>query len=294
MAPKKVQDPAASQGFWNFFGGAPRVLPGFRLILGFSLFYVGVLVLAPLAALVARALSGSWEGFWAAVLQPRALASYRVSFGLSFWASLWNGFAGLAVAWVLSRYDFPGKRWVDGLVDLPLALPTAVAGIALTALYSSSGWMGAVLARFGISVDYTPLGIWIALVFVGTPFVVRTLQPLIVDFPRELEEAAACLGARPWQTFLWVILPKLVPAWTTGILLAFGRAVGEYGSVIFIAGNLPYRTEITPLLIVTKLEEYDVVGAAALGTVLLASSLAILLSVRVLEWTTKKLHLAPA
>ena len=237
------------------------VLPGFDIALGFTLLYIGFIVLIPLSAAFLKTFTMSWPAFWSAVTSPRVLASYRLTFGASLAAALLNGFFGLIVAWVLVRYEFPFKRVVDALVDLPFALPTAVAGIALTALYAANGWIGQYLALVGIKVSYTPLGVFVALTFIGLPFVVRTVQPVLEDLQRELEEAAATLGATRAQTFQRVILPVLTPALLTGITLAFARALGEYGSVIFIAGNMPMISEITPLLIITKLEQYDYAGA---------------------------------
>jgi len=245
-------------------------------------------VLVPLSATVAKTLSLSWDGFWAAVTAPRVLASYRLSFGASLLAALVNAVFGLIVAWVLVRYRFPGKRLVDALVDLPFALPTAVAGIALTAIYAKSGWIGSVLEPLGIRVAFTPLGVLVALVFIGLPFVVRTVQPVLEDLEPELEEAAATLGAGRWQTFARVILPALRPALATGFALAFARAVGEYGSVIFIAGNMPMVSEITPLIIITKLEQYDYAGATAIAVVMLAVSFALLIAINSLQWRSRR------
>ena len=230
------------------------VLPGFDLALGFALLYISLIVLLPLSAAFLKTFTMSWAAFWDAVSSPRVLASYRLTFGASFAAALLNAFFGLIVAWVLVRYDFPFKRLIDALVDLPFALPTAVAGIALTAIYAENGWIGQFLP---FKVSFTPLGVFVALVFIGVPFVVRTVQPVLEDVNRELEEAAATLGASRWQTFTKVILPIVLPALLTGFALAFARALGEYGSVIFIAGNMPMISEITPLLIITKLEQYD-------------------------------------
>src|SRR5882724_5274631 len=237
------------------------VLPGFDLALGFTLLYLSFIVLIPLAAAFLKTFTMTWPAFWAAVSSPRVLASYRLTFGASFAAALVNAFFGLIIAWVLVRYEFPFKRLVDALVDLPFALPTAVAGIALTGLYAGNGWIGQWLARVGIKVSFTPLGVFVALTFIGLPFVVRTLQPIIEDIQKELEEAAATLGANRRQTFTRVLFPILMPALLTGFALAFARALGGYGSVIFIAGNMPMVSEITPLLIITKLEQYDYVGA---------------------------------
>lgn len=254
-----------------------HVLPGFGLSLGYTLLYMGLIVLIPMSALAMRVFSGSWEQFWQTVTDPRVVASYRVSFGLSFLAALLNGIFGVMAAWVLARYRFPGRRILDAMVDLPFALPTAVAGIALTAIYAPNDWIGALLEPYGIRIAFTQIGIFIALTFIGFPFVVRTVQPVILQLSAELEEAAACLGANRWQTFRRVIFPALLPSILTGVTLAYGRAVGEFGSVVFIAGNIPFETEITPLLIISKLEQYDYSGAAALGFVMLCASLVILL-----------------
>jgi sulfate transport system permease protein len=254
-----------------------HVLPGFGLSLGYTLLYMGLIVLIPMSALAMRVFSGSWEHFWQTVTDPRVVASYRVSFGLSFLAALLNGVFGVIASWVLARYQFPGRRILDAMVDLPFALPTAVAGIALTAIYAPNDWIGALFEPYGIRVAFTQIGIFIALTFIGFPFVVRTVQPVILQLSAELEEAAACLGANRWQTFRRVIFPALLPSILTGVTLAYGRAVGEFGSVVFIAGNIPFETEITPLLIISKLEQYDYSGAAALGFVMLCASLVILL-----------------
>lgn len=225
------------------------------------------------------------------VINPRLMASYRLSFGASALAALNNAVFGLIVAWVLTRYQFPGKRLFDALVDLPFAMPTAVAGIALTSLYASNGWIGQYLERIGVKVAFTPLGVWVALTFIGLPFVVRTLQPIIQDLEPELEEAAASLGASRWQTFIRVILPVLLPGWLTGFALAFARGLGEYGSVVFISGNMPMRTEITPFLIITKLEQYDYLGATAIAAVMLVVSFLLLLLINFLQWQSRKYHL---
>jgi sulfate transport system permease protein len=262
------------------------VIPGFGLTLGFSLLYLSLIVLLPLSATFFRTTELGWDGFWTAVTAPRVIASYRLTFGVSLLAALMNLFFGLLVAWVLVRYRFPFRRLVDALVDLPFALPTAVAGIALTSIYASNGWMGRLLAPFGMDVAYTPLGVWVALTFIGLPFVVRTVQPVLEDFDRELEEAAASLGAHRWTTFRRVVLPMLWPSLLTGFALAFARAVGEYGSVVFISGNKPMKTEITPLLIMTKLEQYDYAGATALAVVMLVLSFAVLLLINVIQWWT--------
>jgi len=230
----------------------------------------------------------TWSEFWAVVTAPRVLASYRLTFGASLIAALINAGAGLIIAWVLVRYSFPGKRLVDAMVDLPFALPTAVAGIALTALYAGNGWIGSGLALFGIKVAFTPLGVVVALVFVSLPFVIRTVQPVLEDLEAEVEEAAACLGATRWQTFRWIIFPAVRPALLTGFTLAFARCIGEYGSVIFIAGNLPMVSEITPLLIVTKLEQYDYRGATAIAVVMLVISFLLLLLINLLQWWSRQ------
>ena len=269
----------------------PSVLPGFGLTLGFTLSYLGFIVLLPLAALIVKSSALGWDGFWAAVTTPRVLAAFQVSFGLSFAAALTNAVFGFLVAWVLVRYDFPGKRLVDALVDLPFALPTAVAGIALSALYAPNGWIGRPLDElFGLKVAFTPLGIAIALTFIGLPFVVRTVQPILQDLPPEEEEAAASLGASRLQTFGGVILPAILPALVTGFALSFARGVGEYGSVIFIAGNMPGLTEILPLLIVIKLEQYDYAGAAAVGTAMLGVSFVMLLILNLLQQWMRSRH----
>jgi sulfate transport system permease protein len=259
-------------------------LPGFGISLGFTLAYLGALVLLPVSALVLRAASLTPARFWELVSAPRALAAFKLSFGAALAAAAVNLIFGLLVAWVLERYRFPGRRLIDGLVDLPFALPTAVAGIALTALYDERGWIGGLLAPLGIQVAYTPLGVTVALVFIGLPFVVRTVQPVLRDLDPAIEEAAASLGATRGQTMRRVLLPELAPAAATGFILALARGLGEYGSVIFIAGNLPGRTEITPLLIMIRLEEYDVAGATAIATTFLAASLALLFLVNVFSW----------
>lgn len=266
------------------------VLPGFNLTMGFTLFYLGLIVLIPLAGTFIKTASLSWEQFWGTITSPRVLASYRITFGVSFLAALVNLFFGLLVAWVLVRYPFPGKKLVDALVDLPFALPTAVAGIALTAIYSTNGWIGGLLEPLGIKVAYTPLGIFVALTFISLPFVVRTVQPVLEDMEAELEEAAASLGASRWQTFRRVILPPLYPALLTGFALSFARSLGEYGSVIFISGNMPMKTEITPLLIVTKLEQYDYAGATALAVVMLVISFVMLFAINLLQWWSNRHH----
>lgn len=264
------------------------VLPGFNLALGFTLLYLSLIVLIPLSATFIRTASLSWEEFWAVVTTPRVLASYRLTFGASFAAALVNAVFGLLVAWVLVRYRFPGKRLVDALVDLPFALPTAVAGIALTALYAGNGWIGQFFEPLGIKIAFTPLGVFVALTFIGLPFVVRTVQPVLEDIEAELEEAAATLGANRFQTFSRIIFPTLFPALITGFALAFARAIGEYGSVIFIAGNMPMVSEITPLLIITKLEQYDYAGATALAVVMLSISFIMLLIINLLQWWSRR------
>jgi sulfate/thiosulfate transport system permease protein len=260
-----------------------RVLPGFGLTMGFTLCYVSLLVLIPLSTILLKSTTLSWSTFWGTVLSPRALASYRLSLGASLLGALLNAVFGLLVTWVLVRYRFPGKRLLNGLVDLPFALPTAVAGIALTTLYATNGWIGWYLDLLGIKAAYAPLGIVIALTFIGLPFVVRTLEPVLQSFDGILEEAAASLGASRWQTFWRVVFPELRPALLTGFALAFARALGEYGSVIFIAGNMPMRTEIAPLLIMIKLEQFDYAGATAIAFLLLLISFALLLGINFLQ-----------
>ncbi len=266
---------------WRF--KKPSVLPGFGLTLGFSVFYLSVIVLIPLAALLLRPWELGVDGVFAAVTAPRVVAALKLSFGAALIASLINAVFGLIVAWMLVRYEFPGKRIIDALVDLPFALPTAVAGIALTTLYAPTGWIGQYLEPLGIKVAYTPLGVVFALTFIGLPFVVRSVQPVLADLEREFEEAAASLGATRAQTFRRVIFPAVLPSWLTGVALAFARAVGEYGSVIFIAGNLPMVSEIAPLLIIIKLEQYDYAGAAAVGSAMLAISFMLLLAINMLQ-----------
>jgi sulfate transport system permease protein len=266
-----------------------RVLPGFRLTLGYTLFYLSLIVLIPLSALLFKTFSLTWAEFWVAVASPRVVASYRLTFGASFLAALVNVFAGLLLAWVLVRYSFPGKKIVDALVDLPFALPTAVAGISLTALLAGNGWIGQYLEPHGIVLAFNPNGIVIALIFIGLPFVVRTVQPVLEDAEKELEEAASCLGASRWQTFRYVIFPSIAPALLTGFAMAFARAVGEYGSVIFIAGNMPMVSEITPLIIIGKLEQYDYAGATAVATVMLGISFLLLLVINALQsWQRRR------
>jgi len=266
-----------------------RVLPGFKVTLGFTLFYLSVIVLIPLSALVFKTFTLSWDQFVAAVSSPRVVASYQLTFGASFLAALVNAVAGLLVAWVLVRYSFPGKKIIDALVDLPFALPTAVAGISLTALLASNGWVGSLLEPYGINLAFNRNGVVIALIFIGLPFVVRTVQPVLEDAEKELEEAAASLGATRWQTFRYVIFPAIGPALLTGFAMAFARAIGEYGSVIFIAGNMPMVSEITPLIIIGKLEQYDYAGATAVAVVMLGFSFAMLLVINALQsWQRKR------
>ncbi len=266
------------------------VLPGFRITMGFTLFYLVLIVLVPLATLPLKSLSLTWPVFYRTVTDPRVVASYRLSIVTSLVAAAVNAVFGFLTAWVLVRYDFPGRRFVDAIIDLPFALPTAVAGITLTALYAPNGWLGAPLSRYGITVAFTPLGITIALIFIGLPFVVRTLQPVIEDLDVQVEEAAASLGANRWRVVARIILPYLYPAWLTGFALSFARAVGEYGSVVFIAGNMPMRTEISPLLIMTKLEEFQYAQATAIALVMLLLSFVLLLAINALQrWTSRDL-----
>lgn len=265
------------------------VLPGFGPALGFSLAYLCLIVLIPLSATFIKAAGLSWSEFWTTATTPRVLASYRLTFGASLLAALVNAFFGLVVAWVLVRYRFPGKRLVDALVDLPFALPTAVAGITLASLYAPNGWLGALLAPYGIQVAYTPLGIVVALIFIGLPFVVRTVEPVLQELEQELEEAATSLGASRWQTFYRVLLPAILPALITGFTMAFARAIGEYGSVIFIAGNIPLVSEITPVLIVGRLEQYDYAGATAIAVVMMVISFMLLLVINLFQaWRARR------
>ena len=266
------------------------VLPGFGPTLGYTIFYLSLIVLIPLSATFLKSTLFTWDQFWEAVTAPRVLASYRLSFGAALIGALINAFFGLLVAWVLVRYRFPGKRLIDALVDLPFALPTAVAGIALTAVYATNGWLGSLLEPHGIKVAFTPLGVVVALTFIGLPFVVRTVQPVLEDLESEAEEAAASLGANRVQTFLKIIFPALWPALLTGFSLAFARAIGEYGSVIFIAGNMPMVSEITPLLIITKLEQYDYAGATSIAVVMLVISFILLLIINGLQWWSSHRH----
>ncbi len=278
MTTAAVPVPRAPRAGWS-----PGVLPGFGLSTGFTVLYLSVVVLVPLSTLALRSSALSWEEAWRIVASPRALASYRLSFGASLAAAGVNVVFGVLVAWVLARYRFPGRSLVDAVVDLPFALPTAVSGIALTAVYAPNGWIGRHLAPLGVKAAFSPLGVGIALTFIGLPFVIRTVQPVLEDLDAELEEAAAVLGAGRWQTFLHVLVPILLPAALTGFALAFARALGEYGSVVFISGNMPLRTEISPLLVMTRLEQYDYAGAAAIAVVLLGASFLILLGVNRLQ-----------
>jgi sulfate transport system permease protein len=267
----------------------PSVIPGFGLALGFTLTYLSFIVLIPLAALVLRTSALGWTEFWRIATDPRTIAALRLSFGASFLAALINTVFGLIVSWVLVRYRFPGRKVLDGFIDLPFALPTAVAGIALTALYAPNGWIGQFLKPLGIKIAYTPAGVLVALVFIGLPFVVRTVQPILEDLDREVEEAAATLGATRRQTFGRVVLPTLLPALLTGFALALARAVGEYGSVIFIAGNIPYVSEIAPLLIVIRLQEFDYPGATAVASIMLAIAFVLLLIINLLQaWRRRR------
>jgi sulfate/thiosulfate transport system permease protein len=263
-------------------------LPGFGLTLGFTLTYLGLVVLLPLSTIFVKSSGLGWHAFWEAVTSSRVVASYRLSFLASLIAAVVNSGFGVLVAWVLVRYKFPGRRLMDALVDLPFALPTAVAGIALTTLYAPSGWMGSRLVPLGIQVAYAPLGVMLALTFIGLPFVVRTVQPVLQDLDADIEEAAASLGATRGQIFWKVLLPMLAPAILTGFALAFARAIGEYGSVVFISGNMPMKTEIAPLLIMTKLEQFDYAGATAIAVVMLVASFALLLAINVLQWLGRR------
>ena len=261
-----------------------NILPGFNLSLGYTLLYLSLIVLIPLSAAFIKTTELSLHEFWAVVSAPRVVASYKLTFGASLIGALINAVFGLTTAWVLVRYTFPGKKIIDALVDLPFALPTAVAGIALTAVYASNGWIGSFLESYGIKVAFTPLGIIVALTFIGLPFVVRTVQPVLQDLEAETEEAAASLGANRWQTFVKIILPAIWPALLTGFALAFARAIGEYGSVIFIAGNVPMVSEITPLIIITKLEQYEYASATAIAVVMLVISFLLLFAINGLQW----------
>jgi sulfate/thiosulfate transport system permease protein len=268
----------------------PSILPGFGLTLGFTTFFLGAIVLIPLAALVMKTATMGWREFIDVLLNPRAVASYRLSFGGALLAAVINSVFGFITAWTLVRYEFPGRKLIDALIDMPFALPTAVSGIALTAVFAENGWIGEYLAPFGIKVAYTWIGVVVALTLIGLPFVVRSIQPALLEVQRDLEDAAETLGAGRFTIFLRIILPAVAPALATGFTMAFARAVGEYGSVIFIAGNLPMKTEITPLLIVTKLEQFDYAGAAALGFIMLVMSFVMLLSINLLQAWGRRRH----
>jgi sulfate/thiosulfate transport system permease protein len=270
------------------FGKKNTVLPGFGPALGYTIFYLSIIVLIPLSALFFKTATLTWDQFLVAVSSPRVLASYRITFGSALLAACVNAVFGGLVAWVLVRYRFPGKKLIDALVDLPFALPTAVAGITLASIYAPNGWLGRFLEPRGIHIAFTQLGIMVAMIFIGLPFVVRTVQPVLEELDQEIEEAASCLGANRWQTFCRVIFPTMLPAMLTGFALAFARAVGEYGSIIFIAGNMPMVSEITPLLIITKLEQYDYAGATAIATVMLIASFVLLLSINLIQkWSRR-------
>jgi sulfate/thiosulfate transport system permease protein len=269
---------------------AHSVLPGFGLTLGYTIFYLSLIVLIPLSTLFIKSFTLGWEEFWTTVTSPRVMASYRLTFGASLVAAIINSIFGFIVAWSLVRYSFPGRRFIDAMVDLPFALPTAVSGIALTSIYSRNGWFGQYLEPIGIKAAFSPLGITIALTFIGLPFVVRTLQPALQDLERESEEAAASLGANRLQAFLYVIFPAVLPSLLTGFALSFARALGEYGSVVFISGNMPMKTEITSLLIISKLEQYDVAGATAIAMVMLMVSFLILFAINGLQWYASYRH----
>jgi sulfate transport system permease protein len=272
----------------------PSVIPGFGLTLGYTVFYLSLIVLVPLSALFIKSATLGWADFWRIVSDPRVVASYRLTFGASLVGALINALFGFAVAWTLVRYSFPGKKIIDAMVDLPFALPTAVSGIALTAIYAPNGWIGQYLEPLGIKAAFSPLGVTIALTFIGLPFVVRTLQPALEDLDSAVEEAAASLGASRVQTFTRIILPTVLPALLTGFALAFARALGEFGSVGFISGNMPLKTEITALLIITKLEQYDYAGATAIAVVMLVASFAILLFINLLQWWSSHRYRAGA
>lgn len=264
------------------------VLPGFGITLGYTIFYLSIIVLIPLLGLFIQSSVLSWEQMWNTITDPRVIASYRVTFLSAFYAAVINAVFGMILAWVLVRYQFPGKKLIDGIIDLPFALPTAVAGIALTTIYAKNGWIGSILEPLGIKVAFTQVGITIALIFIGLPFVVRTVQPVLQDLEQEAEEAAVMLGARRFRIFHRVILPEVAPALWTGFALAFARAIGEYGSVIFIAGNMPYKTEIAPLLIMTKLEQFDYAGATTIAIVMLLISFLMLLIINWLQWRSQR------
>lgn len=269
-----------------------NILPGFGLAMGFTLTYLGLIVLIPLSTLFLKSSSLGWHAFWTTVTDEEVVAAYKLSFGASFAAAIINTLFGVLVAWVLVRYRFPGRKILDGLVDLPFALPTAVAGISLTAIYAQNGWIGRILEPHGIKVAFHPLGVLVALIFVGLPFVVRTLQPVLSDLETEVEEAAGSLGASRWQTFWRVLFPTMLPAILTGFTLSFARALGEYGSVIFISGNMPMHTEIAPFMIMSKLEQYNYAGATAIAVVLLVASFVILLLINLLQWRSGRRYRA--
>ena len=275
-----------------FFGKKKSIRPGFGISLGYTIFYLSVIVLIPIAGLFVKTSALSWNEFWSAITEPRVIASYKLSFGVSFLAAVTNAVFGLLIAWVLVRYDFFGKKIFDALIDLPFALPTAVAGITLATIYSKNGWFGRFLEPAGIFVAYTPNGIFVALVFIGLPFIVRSVQPVLEELDPELEEAAASLGANRLQTFVKVILPAILPALLSGFILAFARGLGEYGSVVFISGNLPMVSEITPLLILTKLEQYDYPGATALAVSTLMMSFILFFSINLVQWWAANRHKA--
>lgn len=259
-------------------------LPGFGLTMGITLTYLSLLVFLPLTALLLKGVSQPWEAFVAAAFHPRVLASYRLTFGAAFLAAVVNTILGFLVAWCLVRYRFPGRKLIDAMIDLPFAIPTAVSGIALTSIYARNGWIGRYLESLGLEVAFRPLGVCLAMVFISFPYVIRTLQPALEELDREQEEAAACLGASPWQIVFRVLLPTVAPAIVTGFSLAFARSLGEYGSVVFISGNMPYKTEITSFMIITKLEQHDLLGAASIATVMLLSSLLLLLAIHAFQW----------
>jgi sulfate/thiosulfate transport system permease protein len=277
---RSITTPGAKRSSWKEYS----VLPGFRFTLGYTIFYLSLIVLIPLSSLFLKAAGMPLSKLWALITDARVLASFRLTFGASFVAATINSFFGFIIAWVLVRYRFPGRRLLDAIVDIPFALPTAVSGIALTAIYAKTGWVGQYLSPLGINAAYSPLGVTIALTFIGLPFVVRTLQPAIEELDPEAEQAAASLGASHFDTFFKVIVPAVIPALITGFALAFARALGEYGSVVFISGNMPGRTEITSLLIVTKLEQYDYAGATAIAVVMLLASFFILLFINMVQW----------
>jgi sulfate transport system permease protein len=272
----------------------PSILPGFGLTLGFTTFFLSVIVLLPLAALVFKGSALTWDKLVEVLLDPRAMASYRLTFGAALLAALINAFFGFIVAWSLVRYDFPGRRFVDALIDLPVALPTAVSGIALTAVFAPNGWLGLKLATLGVQVAYTRIGVVVALILIGLPFVVRSVQPALVEVQRDLEDAAETLGAGPFMIFRSIVLPAVLPALVTGFTLAFARGIGEYGSVVFISGNLPFKTEITPLLIVIKLEQFDYLGAAALGLAMLVISFIMLFAINLVQAWGRRRHVQAA